>query len=89
MFRVGSWNKRSSNAVFGSITSDALNVRESLATLRSKKQGFNSLQKIGAGSKTLIKAFNIAGLPLLVCLFGVVIWFRRSARKKRIQAMFQ
>ena len=80
---------RAANAVFVMNTIDALNDRESLATLRSKKQGFNPLQKIGAGSKTLIKTFNIAGLPVLVCLFGVMIWFRRSARKKRIQAMFQ
>jgi ABC-type uncharacterized transport system involved in gliding motility auxiliary subunit len=68
---------------------DALNDRENLATLRSKKQEFNPLQKTGAGSKTLIKAFNIAGLPVLVSLFGVMIWFRRRARKRSIQAMFQ
>ena len=79
---------RGPNAVFIMNAIDALNGREDLASLRSKKQAFNPLQKTGAGSKTLIKTFNIAGLPVLVCLFGVVIWFRRSARKKRIQAMF-
>jgi ABC-type uncharacterized transport system involved in gliding motility auxiliary subunit len=80
---------RGANAVFIMNTIDALNGREDLASLRSKKQEFNPLQKIGAGAKTLIKTFNIAGLPVLVSLFGVMIWFRRSARKKRIQAMFQ
>ena len=79
---------RGANAVFIMNVIDALNGREDLASLRSKKQTFNPLQKIGAGAKTLIKTFNIAGLPVLVCLFGVMIWFRRNARKKRIQAMF-
>ena len=79
---------RGANAVFIMNAIDTLNDRGDLASLRSKKQAFNPLQKIGAGSKTLIKTFNIAGLPVLVCLFGVMIWFRRSARKKRIQAMF-
>ena len=80
---------RGPNAVFIMNVVDALNDRENLATLRSKKQEFNPLQKTGAGSKTLIKAFNIAGLPILVSLFGVMIWFRRRARKRSIQAMFQ
>jgi ABC-type uncharacterized transport system involved in gliding motility auxiliary subunit len=80
---------RGSNAVFIMNAVDALHERENLATLRSKKQEFNPLQKISAGSKTVIKTFNIVGLPVLVSLFGVMIWFRRSARKRRIQDMFQ
>ncbi len=80
---------RGTNAVFIMNAIDALNDREDLANLRSKKQEFNPLQKIGSGSKTLVKTFNIVGLPILVILFGVMIWFRRSARKKQIQAMFQ
>jgi ABC-type uncharacterized transport system involved in gliding motility auxiliary subunit len=80
---------RGTNAVFIMNAIDALNDREDLANLRSKKQEFNPLQKIGSGSKTLVKTFNIVGLPILVVLFGVVVWFRRSARKKQIQAMFQ
>ena len=80
---------RGTNAVFIMNAVDALHDRENLATLRSKKQEFNPLQNISAGSKTLIKTFNIVGLPILVSLFGVMIWFRRSARKRSIQAMFQ
>lgn len=80
---------RGTNAVFIMNTIDALNDREDLANLRGKKQEFNPLQKISTGSKTLVKTFNIVGLPILVVLFGIMIWFRRSARKKKIQAMFQ
>jgi len=36
-----------------------------------------------------VKAFNIAGLPALVILFGLGVWFRRHSRKRRIQMMFE
>jgi hypothetical protein len=28
-------------------------------------------------------------LPVLVVLFGLLVWFRRHTRKKQIQMMFQ
>jgi len=69
-------------------TLDFLNGREDIATLRSKELRFNPLGKVGAGTKAFVKTFNIAGLPVLVVLFGLVIWFRRHGRKRRIQIMF-
>ncbi|MDP4856602.1 MAG: Gldg family protein [Desulfobacterales bacterium] len=80
---------RGANAVFILNVVDALNGREDIAVLRGKKQDFNPLQPIGAGAKTAVKAFNIAGLPILVVLFGVAVWLRRMSRKRRIQEMFQ
>jgi ABC-type uncharacterized transport system involved in gliding motility auxiliary subunit len=80
---------RGANAVFMLNVVDALNGREDIAVLRGKKQDFNPLQPIGTGAKTAVKAFNIAGLPILVVLFGVAVWFRRMSRKRRIQEMFQ
>ncbi|MGW8187317.1 MAG: Gldg family protein [Desulfobacterales bacterium] len=80
---------RGADAVFILNVIDALNGREDIALLRGKKQDFNPLQPIGAGAKTAVKAFNIAGLPILVVLFGVAVWFRRMSRKRRIQEMFQ
>jgi len=80
---------RGADAVFILNVIDALNGREDIALLRGKKQDFNPLQPIGAGAKTAVKAFNIAGLPILVILFGVAVWFRRMSRKRRIQEMFQ
>ena len=41
-----------------------------------------------AATKTFVKSFNIAGMPILVVLFGIGVWFRRVSRKKRIQMMF-
>ena len=80
---------RGANAVFILNVVDALNGREDIAVLRGKKQDFNPLQPIGTGAKTAVKAFNIAGLPILVVLFGVAVWLRRMSRKRRIQEMFQ
>jgi ABC-type uncharacterized transport system involved in gliding motility auxiliary subunit len=80
---------RGANAVFILNVIDALNDREDIAILRSKKQDFNPLLPIGAGAKTAVKTVNIAGLPILVVLFGVAVWFRRMSRKRRIQVMFQ
>jgi ABC-type uncharacterized transport system involved in gliding motility auxiliary subunit len=68
---------------------DYLNGHEDTALMRSKIQRFNPLIPTSVGVKTFIKGFNIGGLPALVVLFGVLVWFGRRARKKKIQTMFQ
>ena len=78
----------SSNATFILNVIDYLNGREDIAVMRGKKQRFNPLEDTGAGTKTIVKAFNIAGLPILVVIFGLGVWFRRHSRKKQIQMMF-
>jgi ABC-2 type transport system permease protein len=79
----------SSNATFILNILDYLNNREEIAIMRSKVQLFNPLYDTRAGTKTFVKFFNIAGLPVLVVLFGLLVWFRRHSRKRRIQMMFQ
>jgi len=79
---------RSPNATFIMNVLDSLNNREGIAVIRSKEQQFNPLYDAKAGTKTFVKSFNIAGLPVLVILFGVFIWVRRHARKRQIQMMF-
>jgi ABC-type uncharacterized transport system involved in gliding motility auxiliary subunit len=80
---------RSANAVFILNVLDALNNREDIAVMRNKKQSFNPLNDISGGTRTFVKTFNIAGLPVLVVIFGIFTWFRRTSRKKRIREMFQ
>jgi len=80
---------RSPNAMFVMNMIDALNDREEIAVMRSKTQQLNPLNAPPAGFKTIIKAFNIVGLPILVVIFGLLVWMRRHARKKRIQMTFQ
>jgi ABC-type uncharacterized transport system involved in gliding motility auxiliary subunit len=79
----------SPNAMFVMNVLDALNDREDIATMRSKVQQFNPLYESGALTKTFTKTFNIAGLPVLVVLFGMFVWMRRHSRRKMIQLMFQ
>jgi len=56
--------------------------------LCGKKQAPNPLTDAGPMVKTAIKVFNTIGLSILVILSGLVVYFRRSARKRKIQAMF-
>ncbi len=79
---------QSPNAMFILNVVDALNNRADIAAMRSKVQRFNPLNETSAGLKTFTKAFNIVGLPILVVFFGLVVWMRRHARKKRIQMLF-
>ncbi len=80
---------RSPNSVFFMNVLDYLSNREEIAVMRSKEQRFNPLQETEAGTKTFLKSFNIAGLPILVVIFGLFIMVRRHSRKKHILMMFQ
>lgn len=80
---------RSPNAMFIMNVLDFINNREDIAVMRSKEQRFNPLDETGGGTRTFVKSFNIVGLPALVVLFGLLTWFRRASRKKKIQMMFQ
>jgi ABC-2 type transport system permease protein len=78
----------SPNATFAMNIIDALNNRVETAKLRSKIQQFNPLKESSAAVKTTVKVLNIAGLPVLVILFGLLVLWRRKVRKRRIQWMF-
>ncbi|MCG6910296.1 MAG: Gldg family protein [Deltaproteobacteria bacterium] len=68
---------------------DYLNDREGVAVMRSKEQRFNPLNDVTVWMRTFVKSFSIVGLPVLVVVFGLLVLFRRQARKRRIQAMFK
>jgi len=80
---------RSTNAMFVLNMIDALNDRGDIAAMRSKVQELNPLKESAPATKTMIKAVNIVGLPILVVVFGLIVWARRHARRKRIQLQFQ
>jgi len=80
---------RTPNSMFMMNVIDYLNDRVDVAVMRSKEQRFNPLEDPSPATRTMTKAFNMIGLPILVVLFGLGVWLRRIARKKRIQAMFQ
>lgn len=80
---------RHPNSMFILNMIDALNGREAVAVMRSKEQQYNPLEPTSATLKTAIKTLNVAGLPLLVVLSGLIVWWFRHLRKKRIQTLFQ
>jgi ABC-2 type transport system permease protein len=80
---------RGPNATYILNVIDYLNDREDIAVMRGKEQRFNPLNETKAGTKTFVKTLNIIGLPAFVVFFGIGVWFRRHARKKNIQMMFQ
>ena len=77
------------NATFIMNVIDTLNNRDDIAVMRSKEQQFNPLIQTEASARSIIKTFNIAGLPVLVILFGLFVWLKRHSRRKNIQMMFQ
>ena len=81
-------NGQSPNTMFVLNMIDALNDREAVAAMRSKEQRFNPLAPTTNSTKVLIKSFNMVGLPILVVGFGLLVWWRRHARRKMIQQIF-
>lgn len=79
---------KSPNAVFLMNLLDYLNNREDIAVMRSKHQRFNLLEETKSGTRAFFKTFNIIGLPVLVIIFGIMVWLRRKSRKRKIQSMF-
>jgi len=80
---------RSPNAAFILNLIDSLNGRDDIAAMRSKIQQFNPLEETEVTTKNVIKLFNIVGLPVIIIIFGMFTWWRRSARRKNIQLLFQ
>ncbi len=79
---------RSPNAIFLMNVIDHLNGRDDVAMMRGKVQRFNPLWETAAGTRTFVKVFNIAGLPVLVSLAGLLVWSLRRSRQRRIRRMF-
>jgi ABC-type uncharacterized transport system involved in gliding motility auxiliary subunit len=80
---------QTTNAMFVLNMIDSLNGRASVAAMRSKTQRFNPLAETGPAVHAVIKWGNTVGLPILVVIFGLLVWMRRNSRRKTIQMMFQ
>ena len=79
----------SPNAVFVANLIDHLNGRDDFAIMRGKGQIYNPLAQTTPGVRSFIKGFNIAGLPLLVIITGIIVWLMWMRRRKRIESIFK
>jgi cytochrome c-type biogenesis protein CcmH/NrfF len=59
-----------------------------MARLRSEIQTFNPLNETTQLTRNAVKVVNIAGMPLVVLLFGMCVWLIRSRRRRRIRQRF-
>jgi len=76
------------NAAFVLNAIDTLNGRGEMAAMRSKAQQFNPLAETSAVAKGMVKLFNIGGLPVMVVLFGLIVWWARRIKRRRLRMMF-
>ena len=76
------------NAVLVHNMIDFLVGNQDVPEMRSKGLDLNPLRDTGDGTKLALKIFNIVILPLLVMGAGLIVWKRRSARRKRIMAEY-
>jgi len=81
-------NGASSNSVFVMNVLDALNGNEDIGVMRSKTQVFNPLDEISSISRRVVKIVNIAILPGLVIIFGLIVWAGRKSRQKTLKNTF-
>ena len=79
---------RTTNATFILNTIDHLNGKDEIAAMRSKQQMLNPLATTTPFVRAMIKALNIAGLPVLVFVFGIGVWGAGKARRKKIANQF-
>ncbi len=79
---------RAPNSVLLHNMVDYLSGNYDVPEMRSKGLEINPIKETGDNTKVTLKLFNIAGLPLLVILTGLVIWKRRAVRRQRILEAF-
>jgi ABC-type uncharacterized transport system involved in gliding motility auxiliary subunit len=60
---------------------DSLAGNESIPEMRDKGIEYNPLKKIGEGPRFAVKALNIAGLPILTIIAGLMIWRLKERRR--------
>jgi len=80
--------KQSPNAIFVMNLLDSLSGKTEMARLRSEIQTFNPLNETTQLTRNTVKLVNIAGLPLVVLLFGMCVWLIRGRRRRLIRQRF-
>jgi ABC-type uncharacterized transport system involved in gliding motility auxiliary subunit len=79
---------RSPGALFLLNMIDFMNGREGIAEMRAKGSRIRPLEETTPFVRGFTKAFNIAGLPVIVVLVGLVVWLFHRARRRRVQRLF-
>lgn len=79
---------KSPNAAFMHNVIDYIQGNYAIPQMRSKGLSFNPIKETSDSAKSIIKGINIAGLPLLVIVAGLLYMWRRNIRRKRVEEQF-
>ncbi|MFW6214382.1 MAG: Gldg family protein [Alkalispirochaetaceae bacterium] len=80
---------RTPNGTFIFNALDYLNGTPGFAELRSKGLGVPRLARTSAPVRRAIRLVNTGVLPSLVVILGVLAWWRRKVRRRRIRRLFE
>ena len=61
---------------------DWFTIGDYLINIRSRASGERPLQIVSEQAKTVLRAVNLLGVPLLLVLFGIVMFYLRRRRKR-------
>jgi len=78
----------SSNDIMIHSLVDYLSGNYYVSEMKSKSIDYNPLDKISEDSRFTLKVVNIAGVPILVIIFGLITLRRRISRKKKLMQQF-
>jgi len=76
------------NSIFMHNIVDYLNNNTDMPQMRSKGLDFNPLKEMSDLNRLLFRLLNLGVLPVLVLIFGLLVWRIRIIRKRRIQRIF-
>lgn len=67
---------------------DELSGKTHVIEMKSKSLAYNPIDKTSDSGRFVLKTINIAGLPVLIVITGLIVWRRNTERKKRIKTKF-
>jgi ABC-type uncharacterized transport system involved in gliding motility auxiliary subunit len=67
---------------------DSLTGNEYIPEMKSKSLEYSPLDKTEDNTRFMLKAVNIAGVPVIIILAGIVMWRRRESRRKKLAGEF-
>lgn len=81
-------NGTSTNSIMIMNIIDDMNGNGDFSLMRKKGLNYSPLNETEPAAKTFVKTFNMAFIPILVILAGLLVWFRWHRRQKKIASMF-
>ncbi len=76
------------NRLFAANMADMLALGDQLAGIRSAPVVARPLKTLNESQQQFIRWSLVLGLPLLLCLFGLLLWWLRNQGRKAIQARY-